>query len=540
MKNALYFVLGLFVLGCAQVVAPSGGPKDTQPPKIIESIPKNYSTNIYTKTITLTFNEYVLERNLNTELLISPPLKKLPKTYFKGKTFFMSFTDTLLENTTYQFNFGKGLVDLNEANPLDSSLLVFSTGDYLDSLQISGKVIDAITLEPKEAQLVMLYKNLSDSVPCKEKPYYYTRTNKEGEFNLNFLAVNGYQLFVLDDKNSNFLFDLPNEAIGFLSENINLVTDTQLTILQFEETNLQQALKSLSMVNPYNLQAIFNLPAKNIELIPTQKHFKKAWYFLQDTVANDTLNFWIPEPFVLDTLELEVYEQGEILDTTEILFPKAESEKKPIQFKVNFLEASSGVPYFGNLTVRANLPFTKIDTNKIFLFEDSVLVESSIEFIENKVSFSVNYSWNPEKGYYILMEDSSLFSFNQKTNSDTLIQSFEISDKSSFGDIEVNLLDVDSLKSVVLELKNESGSQVFQSQKGIGSNSFKFNNVGLGSYKLWVTFDEDNNGKFTPGKYGSKLQPERKFIYPSAVNVQANFNTQINWSFGLLMQQANE
>ncbi len=531
MKQIGFFFFLLLMWSCAQVVAPSGGPRDTEPPKIVNSNPQNFSTNVKTNSIELEFNEYVIQKNLNSELLISPPLKNNPDYYFKGKRFYLAFDDTLKENVTYQFNFGKSLVDLNENNPLDSNLIVFSTGDYLDSLSVSGSLIDAQTLKPEKDILVMLYKSEDDSIPCKSRPDYFTRTDKLGNFELNYLANGKYQIFALEDKNSNFLFDLPNERIAFIKETFFLQKDTTFTLRMFEEENKTQAFKGLQLISPFLLQAEFSLPTQNIQLIPINKTFKKPWYFNNDSVSNDSIQFWIPDPFILDTLELQVYEGNNLLDTADLIFPKEESKKKPLKFKLNPSNINAGLPYFQPLKISANLPIYTINTNKIFLIEDSLQVPTTINFTPKSKFIEIQYAWNPELKYTIVIEDSSVVGLGEKQNTDSLFNKFSVRGESKFGSMEVVFPDVDSTQHLMLLLQDKAGLKNFATQIGFSSSEFKFNNLPVGSYLLKVIFDDDQNGQYTTGKYGTKKQPEKSFIYEGSAEIKENFDAEIKWYF---------
>ena len=133
---------------CAQQVTPKGGPKDQTPPKITGSTPENYSTNFTGNTIELEFDEFVQLRNIKQAMVISPPLAKQPETKLRGKRLTITFEDTLRPNTTYIFNLGDGVQDITENNPLDSNVFVFSTGDFLDSLTVTGRIKQAIDLKP--------------------------------------------------------------------------------------------------------------------------------------------------------------------------------------------------------------------------------------------------------------------------------------------------------------------------------------------------------------------------------------------------------
>ena len=173
---------------CAIQVPPSGGEKDTKPPKVLSTTPKNYSTNINANNIEIEFDEYVQLKDANTQLIISPLLNYQPTTKIRKKKLYIHISDTLKANTTYTLNFGTSISDLNEANLLENYQYIFSTGSILDSLKIKGKVENAFNLKKDKNQIVMLYRNSDDSIPYKERPLYFSKTNDEGEYSINNIS----------------------------------------------------------------------------------------------------------------------------------------------------------------------------------------------------------------------------------------------------------------------------------------------------------------------------------------------------------------
>lgn len=204
---------------CANAVAPTGGPKDERPPMVVETLPKNRSTNFIGKKIEITFDEYITLENTNQNVMISPPLSEKPDIKLKNKTVVVKFKEDLASNTTYTINFGSAIKDLHEGNQFKDYVYSFSTGDVIDTLCIAGKVLHAEDKKPVENAYVSLYaadRDNLDSLPLSTKPNYITKTDKEGKFSLNGLADKKYLVFALKDVNSNLYFDLPNEEVAFL------------------------------------------------------------------------------------------------------------------------------------------------------------------------------------------------------------------------------------------------------------------------------------------------------------------------------------
>jgi len=206
---------------CAQQGSPAGGPRDEDPPMILESEPPNYSILFEAKKIMITFDEYIVLENVNQELIVSPPMEEKPEVKLRKKTLIIEFEEDLKPNTTYTFNFGSSIKDLHEGNVLLNFEYVFSTGEVLDSLSVRGTLKYAHDLSvPEEPISIMLYNDLRDSVPLIDIPLYVGRSDDSGVFSVNNLRADVYKVFALKDGNNNFLFDLPTEEIAFLDSSL--------------------------------------------------------------------------------------------------------------------------------------------------------------------------------------------------------------------------------------------------------------------------------------------------------------------------------
>jgi hypothetical protein len=218
-----YFPLLIALIGwsCAQQGSPAGGPRDEDPPVVLESEPPNYSVWFEAKKILITFDEYIVLENANQELIVSPPMEEKPEVKLRKKTLIIEFEEDLKANTTYTFNFGSAIKDLHEGNVLLNFEYVFSTGEVLDSLSVRGSLNYAHDLSvPEEPISIMLYSDLRDSVPLTDIPLYVGRSDDSGVFSVNNLRADVYKVFALKDGNNNFLFDLPTEEIAFLDSSL--------------------------------------------------------------------------------------------------------------------------------------------------------------------------------------------------------------------------------------------------------------------------------------------------------------------------------
>jgi len=227
LRYAIFFFLIFWISSCAKIVAPTGGPKDVEPPKVLSSDPPNYSTNFKGDKIKITFDEFIQLKDINQNLVVSPPLDEKPEITVKGKSLIIKFFTELIDSTTYNIYLGNSVQDYNEGNPIENFQYVLSTGEYIDSMSMEGKVLNAFNLLPQEDVLVMLYSDFSDSIPIKSIPEYVAKTDKEGFFQINNIRNDTFKIFALRDANKNYLYDLPNEGIAFSDSAVKFRMDTK-------------------------------------------------------------------------------------------------------------------------------------------------------------------------------------------------------------------------------------------------------------------------------------------------------------------------
>lgn len=236
----LLTVFVLFITGCAKQSSPTGGPKDIEPPVALRSSPVNYSTNFKGKKFIVEFDEFIDLKNVNQELVVSPPIEKKPKVLMRGKKMIVRINNELADSTTYNFNFFNSITDLNEGNVLENFQFEFSTCSTFDSIYMGGQLLNAFDRKPIENAYIMLYSKFEDSIPRKTKPECIGKTNKEGYFIVPNMRNIPYYVFALKDMNNNMLFDLPNEAIAFCD------TAFQPSFEPIEVTDTLQIIESIS------------------------------------------------------------------------------------------------------------------------------------------------------------------------------------------------------------------------------------------------------------------------------------------------------
>ena len=229
----LYTALVINLINCAKKGSPTGGEKDITPPVVVSTVPDQFTTNFTNKEIRINFDEYIKLKDLQKQLIVSPPLEYIPEVTPQGgasKYLKVKILDTLAENTTYVLNFGQSVTDNNEGNPYPFLNYVFSTGDYIDSLTVNGFITDAVKNKPEQFVSVMLYKvdtTFTDSILYKKKPTYITNTlDSATTFQLPYLKEGRYMLVAMKDVANNYLFDQKADKIGFISDFIDVPTDS--------------------------------------------------------------------------------------------------------------------------------------------------------------------------------------------------------------------------------------------------------------------------------------------------------------------------
>ena len=239
MKHSIHVII-FFLYGCANVITPSGGPKDITPPKLIDVYPKNKSIEFNNFDIVFYFDEKI-QINSKEHIYFSPYLKKSPKIDINKNKLKLSFNEKLKDNTTYLLSLNELIKDVNEGNVVENLNYLFSTGKTIDTSSISGILLDAKTSKPMINTWVYLYDNDEDSILYKKTPNYITKSNKTGEFSFSNLTKKSYFLYALEDKDNNLRFTIPDEKVGFYNEAVS-TNSGKIEIRLFDETALTDTL----------------------------------------------------------------------------------------------------------------------------------------------------------------------------------------------------------------------------------------------------------------------------------------------------------
>lgn len=557
-SQALAFILMLSFTRCANVVSPTGGPKDTIPPVVLQSLPDNQSTNFSEKEIHITFDEYVTLNNPNNNILISPPLDKNPEYKLSGKSLIIKFKGSLKPETTYSINFGEAIKDLHEGNLFKNYSFVFSTGDNIDTLSLEGNLLQADNHKPSADFFVMLYSDANDSIKQDSLPYfvrpdYVTKSNKDGKFRFSGLKENDYLIFALKDENSNLKFDLPNESIAFLDSLVNPIDNLQLTIDNdsilndsvkqyvkkdisytlysfLEEDSIQKLLKK-EVPEEGLLRFAFRYPANDVK-IEVLETLPDSFAIYQTHSMNYDSILWYFTPNK-DSLLLTINYDTLINDTSMIsLKPrKTQGRRKKQDEGPKSLNITTNV-VGGKLKPEESLyltfkePITDIimrDTNWFIVGKDTIINKLHFEKVD---SFGLKYKldeiFEPEQSYKLIIPDSVFYSFKGLTNDTTEI-SFKVSELSQYGNLFVTVEVPENIPQLIVELLDEK-DKLIEKQIIKSTSKVSFQYLAPKKYKLRATLDKDGNGRWSPGIFGKKILPESVIYHKDVFDIKANWD----------------
>src|SRR6185312_9206806 len=223
-------------LGCANIMAPTGGPRDTIPPRLVSALPADSVKRFTGKKIVLNFNEYIEGKDIRAELLVNPVPKTDPIVDTKLRTVTVRIKDTLQDNTTYSLQFGKGIKDFNEGNILRNFTYVFSTGDTIDEGELEGHVVIANTGRPDSTLIAMLYTKFDDSAVIKDRPRYIARLDSTGRFQFRYVKPGKYALYALKDEGGSHRYLSKAQLFAFRGAPVDIgETGTAQTLYAYAE-----------------------------------------------------------------------------------------------------------------------------------------------------------------------------------------------------------------------------------------------------------------------------------------------------------------
>jgi hypothetical protein len=522
------------LVSCAQIVPLTGGDKDVQAPKAVESTPINGVTNFKETKIVVEFDEFIKLNNLSSQLIISPLMETPPEVLIKGKKLVIKIESELSENTTYSLNFGNAIADITENNDTNYKY-VFSTGSYIDSLSYSGRVVNAFDLKPKEKIYVLLYDQFEDSVPLKERPRYVALTDTEGAFSITNIANGEYKFFAINDINSNYLFDLPNEEIAFQNETIQLDSNSSgNTIHLFEEDGGLQFVEKAENKTFGKIDIVLNQPTTDLIINPLGQSFKQKWYLEEKNKTGDSLTMWLLVKDAFDNLDIQIKDGNEIIDTANVKIMQSDEFNDSTLHVLTNLKGNFDLNQ--SVTIDVARPILKYQTDSIQLLEDSVLTITPITKVVGVTTLELTYDFK-ESTEYGLFIPSGAFEDIYGLKNDTIYSEFKTKKEADYGVINLTVTPNFSENYIVQLFKKEmliketfvtlnTPNDSLSIEK---SNKINYNYLTPGDYSLKLIIDNNNNQKWNTGNYIEGLQPERVIYYDKEIKIKANWDNDISW-----------
>jgi hypothetical protein len=523
----LLFALLISVLGCANMVKPQGGPRDVTPPVLLKATPQNMTRHFAAKTIQLDFDEYFKLNSQYTEITMSPVPDKQPEYKIKKRSLIINLKDTLQKNTTYVINFGKAIADINEGNVLKNFTYVFSTGEHIDSLSMSGNVINTLTDQREKDVTVMLFPRDKDSLYFgKKKPTIYTTTDTAGNFSLNNLHDGDYTIYALKQTANTKIYNINNkDLIAFLKKPITLSTDTsgiQLKLFKEEPIKFKVAEKKFDLDG--KMFYVFNKRLTN----PTAKVVYPSSLDASKTVefvpTKDTAYIYMKN-MAFDSIRVAFFDNAKPLDSVSLKKGKNEVFKAPLNFKLN-ISSDSKLSPFNNLNITASTLIDTFDPSLITLYEDSIPVNNLnlTRDTSNGRRFVIKYRWKSD-AKYILSLGENAFTTIFGTKNKKFYKPFLVDKPENYSTLTLKVTVPDTAKSYILEFYQDS-KNVLQKDV-IGKNStITYKNFLTGKYNFRVVYDDNKNGRWDSGNIKLKKYPEYIWIDQTQVTLRANWDAE--------------
>lgn len=575
--SLILVAISLIAVACANMASPTGGAYDLEGPKVVSSNPGFNATQVKKGKIVIEFDENVTIERPSENVIITPPQKAFPVINTVNRKVNVELRDTLLPNTTYTIDFTNSIVDNNEKNPIENFSFSFSTGDVVDSMAVSGKVLTADNLEPVKGIYVGLHSNLNDTAFTKTKFERISRTNESGDFTIRGVAPGKYKLYALDDSNRDYIYDNPSEAIAFMetiiepaSERasrfdttyvdkekkvIDTIVAVQYTrflpdniVLRTFKSGFQRQFLQKHERTQNKLSLFFGAPTEMPQVEPLNFDGNKDWFIMERTPKNDTITYWIKdkEVMAIDTLSIRLtYLKTDTLNqslpvTDTLTFmdrtrkPVKDDKKKEKKKKegesdepeITFLNIvnnlSSTWDTYKSISLLFEEPITDTLSNKIKLqqLRDTVYHDIPFQLEADSVNprkYTIRNKWGYNNEYRIQIDSASIYSIYGLWNN-KIDQKFKVKAEDQYGQLAIRVAGIDSIPSF-MELLDKSDKPIRKTR--VIDNIAVFRDLDPGSYYVRIVLDSNNNGIWDTGDFQKGLQPEMVCYSPKEYKIRA-------------------
>ena len=525
--NFYCFIVVEMLFSCAQIVAPTGGKKDTLAPVIVKIIPADQSRNFNGKQIDILFNEYVSVDNIQQQLSITPNLEGTYETKILPKGARLTFDKPFKDNTTYSFNFRNAFKDMNERNIAKNIRLVFSTGNIIDSLKVSGKVNNPLVNKPMINVSVGLYVYSDTLNPKKIKPYYFIKTDSSGIFNIENVAAGKYRIYAITDENNNLLYEEAKERLGIIKDTIDLKVN--IGNLEINVAKMEKIPNKVLKVRTTSSYAYidYNRGIKNVKI---SFNDKKDSLVYQQTEAKNIRIFNTNQVYA-DTIKVKI----SVIDSLDRVF----THEQKIKFKEKPKKNESTKEEFTMKTKPSNgedidlknvgytFTFTKpikyYDLNKIEFMNDTLvrvpITERDIKWNSEKTEMKIGNDGKKAKVFVRLKMLKGTFISVENDSTQRFTSTYPIRNSENYGTLSGEVKNPNK-KGFFVELLNEQ-YEVVQKVDNVLKYEFAF--VKAGTYYIRMIIDENRNGRWDSGDLEKNQIPETIKFALDKIKLKQNF-----------------
>lgn len=587
-SKSLYYIFIIIaaavMYSCANIGNPSGGPIDKTPPIFMRSNPTPNAVNVKDRKIEIFFDEIVTLKDPSTKIIVSPAQTEMPRMSALGRKVTVELVDSLLPNTTYTIDFSNSIQDNNEGNAIDNFAFAFSTGSVIDSMRVSGYVLDSRTLEPMQSVVVGLQSNLADSAFHKEKLQRVALTNDRGQFTIRNVSPGSYHIFALKDLDRDYKFGNPTEDIAFLDSIIvpsigsREAADTvyndlneidtimratrpayfpnDILLSMFNEDRKSQYLANNLRVDSTRISLTFATASDTLPSLSIvgRNDVPDQWYTLERSQTNDTLTYWIRPPHLVsaDTLMVATtYLRTDTAsnlswgtDTLKFTFQRQKAKKKKKNEETDSLEqirfmelhplANGTQEVYAPLLLQTGTPIERYSREAFHLQRklqnDTTFHPAEIKSIARRDStlsrrdLMLKVDWEPGAAYTLAV-DSLAMTDIYGLQTKPLKVDFNVRKMEEYGNIVFNIPAVRD--SAIVELLD--GTEKIVLRAPVKSHRAELLNLLPGKYYARLFIDRNGNGKYDTGNYDMHLQPEETVYYPGAINLKKNWDVEQTW-----------
>jgi uncharacterized protein (DUF2141 family) len=582
----IIILIFLVIYSCAKIGSPSGGPRDREPPVVVKTIPAAGATGYSGYKVEITFNEYVALDNINDNLIVSPPSKKKPKTWIRGKTVVTEFEDDFADSTTYSLNFQDAIKDLNEGNVFEDYQFVFSTGPVLDSLSVTGNVYNADNLEVPEKLFVMMHRQLADSAVKKHLPEYITLTDKNGYFRINNVRPGKYRLYALKDADNNKFYNLEDEPFAFQAEPIEVTADSNWIPVVKDTTTVKKivpvkgASKKGPQINPkdtivltgktklllfikpltaryltsserklkYKLEYTLSLPPDSMDFDFSIQDADSNAYLVEKSLQRDSMVVWLTDTALYNKGQLTTYLRYPVTDTAGVITYKNDTvmmrfvAPKPTKQTLSTVKKETALKLSNNvtggsikpgklITFTSETPLRYPDTSLIKLYDitkkDTLVVPYVFE--KNKITaciYTLNAMLLPNKKYF-LEADSGAFSNYYNESTDSIGMKISLSPADTYGKLSFKIKNGSG--KMLVQLFDKGEKQMIRELVVEADTIASFTLLEPVTYRARIVFDSNGDGKWTTGDFSKSRLPEEVTYYPKEIELKAKFEVEQDW-----------